>query len=212
MRGKPVTYSNSRDLHIRSRGRLPHWELDNALYFFTYGLIDTLPAAAMQALNAERALIERLVTGDQSRRTLVDSDEISRLFHARLDDHLDHGYGECWLRKAQIAQLVIETWQLFDGDRYQLLAWCVMPNHVHIVFRLFEGRMLARIVHSWKSFTALRANESLGRTGPFWEREYHDRIIRDERELQDRINYVLRNPEKAGLRDWPYVWSAGEAS
>jgi REP element-mobilizing transposase RayT len=166
----------------------------------------------MQALNAERALIERLVTGDRSRRTAVDSDEISRLFHARLDDHLDRGYGECWLRKAQIAQLVIETWQLFDGDRYQLLAWCVMPNHVHIVSRLFEGRMLARVVHSWKSFTALRANESLGRTGPFWEREYHDRIIRDERELQDRINYVLRNPEKAGLLDWPYVWSAGEAS
>jgi REP element-mobilizing transposase RayT len=210
MRGKPITHPNSDDLRIRTRGRLPHWELDGALYFITYRLFDALPMSAIEALKAERANIERLVTGGSSDPTSVQADEISRLFHLRLDEYLDRGYGECWLRRSDIAEIVIGAWKFFDGQRYDLITWCVMPNHVHLVMRLFEGKMLSRVLHSWKSFTALRSNEILGRSGRFWQREYYDRIIRDAKELETKIAYVVRNPEKAGLTGWPYVWRAGE--
>ncbi len=210
MRGQPITNPNSIDLRIRTRGRLPHWELDGALYFITYRLFDALPAFAIEALEAEHANIERLVTGGYSDRTAVQADEISRLFQLRLDDYLDRGYGECSLRRSDIAEVVIGAWKFFDGQRYELLAWCVMPNHVHLVMRLFEGKMLSRVLHSWKSFTAERSNEILERSGRFWQREYYDRIIRDEKELEAKITYVVRNPEKAGLTRWPHVWWAGE--
>ena len=86
-----------------------------------------------------------------------------------------------------------------------------MPNHVHVLIQTLGEQSLARIVHSWKSYTAHRANEILGRSGTFWQREYFDRIVRDEEDLRRTIEYVIENPVKAGLRDWPWVWSAGGA-
>ena len=84
-----------------------------------------------------------------------------------------------------------------------------MPNHAHVIMRLFVGSDLAKVLHSWKSYTSNVANSILGRTGTFWFREYYDRCIRDERELLRTVRYVLENPAKAGLRDWPYVKCAG---
>ena len=88
---------------------------------------------------------------------------------------------------------------------YDLPAWCVMPNHVHVVVRPREGHRLADILHSWKSFTATRINRLLGRTGRQWQREYYDHLIRDEREFGRIIQYILQNPAKAGLKHWPWV-------
>ena len=108
-----------------------------------------------------------------------------------------------------IADLTIDTWRHFDGERYRLITWCVMPNHVHVIVRLFRGSELARVVHSWKSYTANVANRLLARSGEFWAREYYDRCLRDEQELLRTVRYVLENPAKAALVDWPYVGCAG---
>jgi hypothetical protein len=78
-----------------------------------------------------------------------------------------------------------------------------------VVVRIFSGGELARIIHSWKSYTANVANSVIGKRGPFWYREYYDHCIRDQKELERSIRYVLDNPAKAGLREWPYVGSAG---
>jgi hypothetical protein len=91
--------------------------------------------------------------------------------------------------------------------RYRLHAWCIMPNHVHVVVEPFAGHELPEILHSWKSFTAKTANRLLGRTGGFWQDEYYDHLIRDTEEYFHAIGYVLENPARAGLRDWPWVWS-----
>ena len=80
-----------------------------------------------------------------------------------------------------------------------------MPNHVHVVIRTKSDETLDGICGSWKSYTAHEANRILGREGRFWEREYFDRLIRDERDLEDTVSYVLNNPSKAGLTDWPWV-------
>jgi REP element-mobilizing transposase RayT len=81
-----------------------------------------------------------------------------------------------------------------------------MPNHVHVALLLFRGRDLSRVAHSWKSYTGKEANEILGRRGSFWEREYWDRLVRSPEELRNVINYIVNNPVKAGLKDWPWVW------
>jgi putative transposase len=91
-----------------------------------------------------------------------------------------------------------------------LLAWCLMPNHVHVVIEILGNYSLSAIMRSWKSFTARRANVQLGRSGPFWHADYFDRFIRDDEHLARTIEYVEQNPVKAGLAgiaiDW--LWSS----
>ena len=118
----------------------------------------------------------------------------------------DAGHGACWLRDERIASLVENALLYFDNQRYRLIAWCVMPNHVHGLIETKESWSLAEILHSWKSYTALRANQILGRSGDFWFREYHDRFIRDDRHFRNTVNYIEQNPVKAGLVNRPEGW------
>src|SRR2546426_7959993 len=118
---------------------------------------------------------------------------------------LDSGLGACYMRDFRIAKIVADAIRHFHGKRYQVLAWCVMPNHVHVVFSTLGERKLEAILHSWKSFSAQGANRLLGRSGSFWQREYFDHLVRNEASLSRIIRYVQENPQKAGLRDWPWV-------
>ena len=93
----------------------------------------------------------------------------------------------------------------FDGTRYDLLVWCVMPNHVHAIVRPRPGAQLSKILHSWKSFTGNAMNRILARTGAIWQPDSFDRLIRNADELERSIQYVLDNPKAAGLSDWPWV-------
>jgi REP element-mobilizing transposase RayT len=171
----------------------------------TYRCADSLPANVLSQLAAERDAIERsLITGTRPPNA-TEAATISKLYGFRLDSYLDRGYGACSLRDERVAHAVLENWMHFDTLRYQLFAWCVMPNHVHLVLRVFEGITIDRLFHSWKSYTSNVANRILGREGPFWQREYHDRIIRDEREFADTVAYVVRNPDSVGLAPWPFV-------
>jgi len=131
----------------------------------------------------------------------------------------DRGQGCCILAEDEAAACVLETWRHFSGQRYDLIAWVVMPNHVHVLIRVYEGVSLARIVQSWKSYTGRRLQALLAARGGtqsvqgVWMREYWDRFIRDERHLRAAIDYIHRNPVKAGLvrqaTDWP--WSSARA-
>ena len=193
-------------LRIRSR-RLPHWEIDKAVYFVTFRLTDSLPKKALQALDSERRDI--LATASQMGRSLTATERIRmrQLQIHRLERTLDIGAGRCRLRGAAIARVVVNALQEFDGSRYQLFAWCVMPNHVHVLFQTIGKIPIAGILHSWKSYSAKAANQILGRNGEFWQREYYDRLIRNEAEFDRATRYVLQNPSKAGLRNWPWAWS-----
>ena len=109
-------------------------------------------------------------------------------------------------RGPKLAKWFTTRCSYFEGERYELVAACVMPNHVHAVFAPLHGHGLADILHSWKSFTSKEANKLLGTTGQFWEREYFDRLIRNAAELERTVRYVVENPVKAGLKDWRWVW------
>ena len=128
--------------------------------------------------------------------------------HTRIEEYFDLGAGSCPFLDLRIAGAMAAALRFREGKHYRLLAWCVMPNHVHVVVRLFPGQELAKVVKAWKNFSAKAANQALGRKGRFWQREYYDRLIRNGDELDRAIRYVVENPAKAGLKNWTWVWSA----
>lgn len=110
--------------------------------------------------------------------------KIARLSTPVIERFLDSGAGVCDLQNSAIAEKLANALRYFDEKRYRVFAWCVMPNHVQVVARLFPRQILATVVHSWKSFSAKQANRILGRHGVFWQKEYYDHLIRSEEEFE----------------------------
>jgi REP element-mobilizing transposase RayT len=127
------------------------------------------------------------------------------------DEFLDRGWGACWLSDERVAELVEQALSAFDGTRYRLHAWTIMPNHVHVLPSVLPGIPLGTIVSSWKRFTARAANRVLGREGEFWQADYWDRFIRHEQHFSWTESYIDQNPVKAGLVAEPHLWPWGSA-
>ncbi|HXU31735.1 MAG TPA: transposase [Thermoanaerobaculia bacterium] len=144
-----------------------------------------------------------------SRSTLPS--ELEGKLRKHLARYEDQGQGVCWLRKDPIAALVERALLEFDDDRYRIIAWCIMPNHVHALIETLGEWTLDRVVHGWKSYTAHEANRVLGRTGQFWAREYHDRFVRDDDHLKKAIRYIENNPVNAGLVPVAEAWPRSSA-
>jgi len=189
---------------IRSRGRLPHWEDDPATYFVTFRLADSLPLSARKKIELERRDILATANAMQRNPSPAERLRLEALFSKKVEAYLDAGSGQCHLANPEVAHMVAETLLHFDGVRYRICAWCLMPNHVHVVFRPLGRHALADILHTWKSFSASRANRILGRSGEFWQHEYYDHLVRDERDFYRVVRYVLENPAKAKLADWQW--------
>jgi len=204
---KPPKYSQ---LVIRQGGRLPHWEMEGGTYFVTYRLADSLPQDVMENLVAERMELERRAEAKGQMLTREARTRIWVAMHRQTEKILDAGLGSCVLGDRGNARIVAESLRFFEGERYFLDSWCIMPNHVHVVFRLLEEFTLSAVMHSWKSYTATKINRALGRTGKLWEREYFDRLIRNDKEFDRAVKYVVDNPPKAGLEDWEWVWFRGQ--
>ena len=184
----------------RSRGYIPHRDRIGLIQSITFRLADSLPAEKRLALEEELRCLP------EERRSLER--------RKRIEEWLDAGIGCCALRHPQVAQCVQEALLMFDRHRYKLIAWCIMPNHVHALIEPLVN--LALIVKSWKSFTgrwalAKNAELELGVPGKsFWMREYWDRFIRDEKHFRSTIDYIHHNSVKSELcanpEDWP--WSS----
>jgi tRNA threonylcarbamoyl adenosine modification protein (Sua5/YciO/YrdC/YwlC family) len=192
------------EISIHRGAYLPHWSQTGATYAVTFRLVDALPNKVVADWELERRNI--VLTAQQQKRDLTDSEQarLAKLFSEKIEHYLDAGHGKCWLRDDRVATVVRNALTHFQSERYELHAWCIMPNHVHAVVRPKEGHTLSEILHSWKSFTAKEANRLLNRPDPFWQRESYDRLIRNESELRKEIRYVMENPEKAGLKSWPW--------
>ena len=179
-----------------SRRNLPHWEQANATYFVTFRLADSLPASRLSELEEERRQWLKFHPEPWSQE---DKREYYQRFSDQLERWLDVGEGSCLLARPEAAEIVAGALTHFDGERYDLSAWVVMPNHVHVLVTPREGHNLGQILHSWKSFTANRLNAALGRSGPLWQRESYDHIVRNQRAFGLISDYIQRNPEKAGI-------------
>ncbi len=190
---------------INTRGFLPHWKQNNAVYFVTFRLADSLPKDVLEQIEFEREQSEKNLTNLQRDLKPEEKNRLEKIFSAKYDGFLDNGYGECHLKNPTVAEMVEESLMFYDEKKYRLFAWCIMPNHVHAVLHIFPRQDLSEITHSWKSFTAHEANKILKRTGKFWQSESFDRIVRDEAEFYRTIEYILENPVKAGLQNWRWV-------
>jgi REP element-mobilizing transposase RayT len=137
--------------------------------------------------------------------------EIHRLLKL-IDQYEDAGIGECLLRDDSIAQIVQDTLLFNHQKKYELICWCIMPNHVHTLIAPVEGMSLSEIMYDWKSYTTHAINKALNRKGKLWMMEYFDRYIRDNDHFQKVVNYIHNNPVKAGLVVDPADWRWSSAS
>lgn len=186
----------------RHERNLPHWQQGEACQFVTWRLADSLPKEKLDEWDAEKTGWLRFHPVPWDAPT---DREYHERFSARVEDWLDKGHGECLLRNPDCAVLVSGALEHFDDERYELAGYVVMPNHVHALFRPFEGHNLKDILHSWKSFTAKKINALLSRRGSLWQEEYWDRIVRNERHLLACLCYMKINPVIAGLREGQYI-------
>lgn len=178
-----------------SRGFLPHFDADGFTQFITFRLADSVPQNVLEKWRVE------LDKGE-----IKDAD-----FRRRVEYYLDQNYGQDWLRIEAIANIIQQTLLKWDGEKYRLISWVIMPNHGHILLSPLEGISLSDIMHSIKSFTAHAANDILDRKGQFWAKEYFDRYIRDQRHFASTIKYIETNPVKARLCKLPEEWPYGSA-
>ena len=182
---------------------LPHWRQPVSTYLVTFRLGDSLPAAKLREWQDERETWMRVrgiedEAGWQA-RPAEEHALFHEHFHARIQQWLDAGFGACTLRRPEAAGIVADALMHFDGDRYALDEFVVMPNHVHAIVSPSPEHDLAAVLQSWKGFSARRINQVLGRSGPLWQAESFDRIIRDEAELERWREYIRLNPETARL-------------
>lgn len=147
------------------RGYLPHFDGGEIVQFITWRLCDSLPQKVLQRFNEE---LSTRGAENLTRETLI-----------LVDEYLDKGIGSRHLRRRDVAEMVRDALLHHAGKMYILLAWVIMPNHVHLLLRPLAGKPLDKIIHSLKSFTAHEANKMMNRQGKFWMREYFDRYIRD---------------------------------
>jgi REP element-mobilizing transposase RayT len=179
-----------------TENRLPHWQQVAAVYFVTFRLADAVPARLLNQWEDEREAWLRLHPEPWSTEM---EQEYHQRFSGAIERWLDSGYGSCLLRRPECAQIVAETLRHFEGERVVMISFAVMPNHVHALFVQNPEWPLEKLIRSWKGFTARQINKLLVRSGTFWQRDYFDRLVRDEIHFANCVRYIRRNPEKARL-------------
>lgn len=190
-----------------TRNRLPHWQQGEAWVFITWRLDDSLPKAKLDQWKEERAIWLSHHPEPWTEQTETDYHE---RFSRQIDEWLDQGSGSCVLKDAANAGIVADALRHFDGQRCELVAFVVMPNHVHVLFRPLCGHALPAIMKSLKGFTAREINKRIGKAGTLWQAEYLDRLIRSERHFLKVVEYIRKNPVKAKLREGTFVvWERG---
>ncbi|GIK43684.1 MAG: hypothetical protein BroJett011_75170 [Chloroflexota bacterium] len=199
------------------RRHLPHFQPPGATLFVTFRLAGSIPAEIMRQLLAEAEGVEAVLAGisDPQERAQRAYLEQRRLF-GKWDAALDTANRDpFWLRDPRVASLVAESIRYRAGRVYDLEAFCVMPNHVHLVYTPLikergEYHAMPAIMHSLKLYTGRRANLLLEREGDFWQHENYDHVVRNEAERERIILYVVNNPVKAGLvhhwQEWPWTY------
>ncbi len=204
------------DAEVRQfRNHLPHWRQSGVTYFVTTRLADSLPQNVLEDWRAERELWLRVngyaeVTPPETLPTKLRAEYHSR-FSRKFHELLDAGAGECWLRKTEHAAMVADALRHFDGERYELGDFVVMPNHLHVLVSPIGENELSDILHTWKRFTAQVINKLARRNGALWQAESFNHIVRGEEQLRRIQQYVAENPAKARLREGEYLLWKREA-
>ena len=196
------------------RGYLPHCDKPGLVQFVTSRLWDSMPASRRGGwehllFHNARSIAPRSGTSGHPSQPGAQSFAL-REQRIKLEVYLDRGLGECFLRDPRIAALTEIAMFHHHGRRFRMLAWVIMPNHVHTLIEI--GTVpLSKIVQNWKSIVAVEANKLLKRTGSFWQPEYWDHFMRDAEKTPKAIRYVENNPVRANLCRLPEEWPFSSA-
>jgi len=134
-----------------------------------------------------------------------------RLPHWRLDGGL---YFVTWRLARGAAELmgverdaVASALHHFNRQRYALLAYVIMNDHLHVLVQPADGFALQDIVKSWKAYSARRLRHA-GRAAPVWQQEYFDRVMRNRHDVFETLEYISKNPTRrwAGIESYPWFW------
>ena len=201
------------DLRITA-GNLPHWYQPGVTYFITFRTVDSLPKEVAELWHRRRNdwLLRQKINPHATNwpaalRCL--SDRLQREFHGTFSreflEHLDKGHGACVLRRRELADIVANSLRHFDGERYLLGDFVVMPNHVHLLVGLLGTTEMEAQCYSWKKFTATQINRERKQTGEFWQSESFDHLVRSPEQLERFQRYIADNGSEVGLRDGEYL-------
>lgn len=197
---------------FHSRGVLPHLKHEGAAYFVTFRQAGTLPKDVLLRFKQEREEILQHARAANRPLTWHEQEALFRWYGSRVDKYLDEGHGTCYLANSALADIVAGAIQYFAGQRYELRAWVVMPNHVHVVVWPMPGQILSDILHSWKSYSSHEINKLLpAKVVPFWQNESYDHYVRDQADLDRCSQYTIMNPVNTGLCSAPDAWKWSSA-
>lgn len=183
----PSLYYNPEEPLTVTHGNLPHWNQQQKCYAVTFRLHDALPCHVVQSYLEEW----ENANGKADAETHTERQE---WLHKRMMEYLDAGYGACWLRDGTVRRIVAEDFSHVDGHLARIHAYVIMPNHVHTVIETHPGVTIQEVMQRLKGISAKRINQYLGLTGSVWQREYFDRIVRNDAHYQRAIQYILSNP------------------
>ena len=180
------------EIEMKTGGNLPHWHQCGKVQFVTFRLADSLPTTVLRTLN------EAVTEFKQRHAEPWDMDtrrQYWKLIGPMEERLLSNSHGSCVLRHSNIRTIVSDALKFNAGIAYDLLAYVIMPNHVHLLIRPYDSVTLSRIMHSIKRFSANRINKALHRSGMLWMPESYDRIVRSADELRHYVDYIRKNPK-----------------
>ncbi len=199
--------------------KLPHRLQIGTLTFITFRTDDSLPRHVIEEWKNEqiRLLLEQGIdplAADWKQQLLklpmVIQNDIQNCLSEKWHNDLDAGYGKCVLRQTELAGFVADSLHKFDGDRYELTDFIIMPNHVHLLAAFEDEKSMLKQCESWKHFTAHQINRALGQSGRFWQQDGFDHLVRSEEQFVWLRNYIAQNPVKAGLRNGEFLHHSRE--
>ncbi|MCF7790032.1 MAG: transposase [Prosthecobacter sp.] len=198
--------------------KLPHWSQDGAVVFITWRTLDSMPKDVIERWRADRNRwlmphdIDPTQKDWKSRVQKLPQDQMLKfheLFTTRWHDELDACHGACVLGHSEIAGIVQSSLLHFNGDRYEMFRFVIMPNHIHLLAAFPNKEAMLAQCDSWKHFTGREINRRLALQGRFWQQDAFDHLVRHEHQFRRLCDYIAQNPAKARLRpDQARVWAS----
>ena len=171
---------------------LPHIKVPGAVYFVTARLWDSVPADVYKHLAEVR---ERFMRVNPPPHDEKQRERLKWLYYGSLERCLDQGIGSCVLNNPTCRGILENIMLRFDGDRYQIDEYVIMPTHFHVLTRIAAGTRRAGHCRSWKSLSAVQINHTTERSGRLWQPDNFDHVIRNAEQLEKCREYIRNNPK-----------------
>jgi putative transposase len=207
-------FDRDAEFYVLEREKLPHWAQAGTLSFITWRTEDSMPRQVIEKWIRQRKtwLSQQGIdpkSPDWKDRLRQLPEAKQEHFHQQLSGHwensLDECHGACVLRRPDLARIVADSLHHFDGERYVLSDYVVMPNHGHLIACFPDPAQMLKQCESWKHFTAVQLNRALGRKGSFWQSDSFDHLIRSPEQFVFLRKYIAENPSQANLRIGEYA-------